>query len=284
MARTLPDTSGSQSGDEEINPTEFQCEFKYNTFYNTGTKSKPKWKSVNSASNPCFTIQPPKMTLANLQDQCATVVNAKTKNLGNMVLLNCNEPKVLDVKMHCSIGWVSAHLATCAWNMAKPDDPAVIAAQEAGVAKMMNMQTWAHGMVDPDQPGVTEDSPPSSMHLKTSEQHQPKCQRVSVVGFDVLDIANELSGTNGGLITPRSTPKCQTKHISGGILEYIQFPGLPNPHSIAEMFCSKSIINYKCLGPTGSAREEHVLALGYEVGVWMSLKDCFADYELSLYV
>ncbi|KAG0145503.1 hypothetical protein CROQUDRAFT_566274 [Cronartium quercuum f. sp. fusiforme G11] len=201
--------------------------------------------------------------------------------------------------------------------MAKPDDPAVIAAWEAGVAKMMqmmprplidgqpaprdfedvedmtklidvlqgslgrelwmNMQTWAHGMVDPDQPSVTEDSPPSSMHLKTSEQHQPKHQRVLAVGFDIPDI-------NEGPITPRSTPKCQTKHVSGGILEYIQFSGLPNPHSIAETFQSKSIINYKCFRPTGSAREEHILALGYEVGVWMSLKDCFADYELSLYV
>ncbi|KAG0151586.1 hypothetical protein CROQUDRAFT_86615 [Cronartium quercuum f. sp. fusiforme G11] len=42
----------------------------------------------------------------------------------------------------------------CTWKMAKPDDPAVMAA-------------W----VDPDQPGMTEDSPPSSMHLKTSDQH-----------------------------------------------------------------------------------------------------------------
>ncbi|KAG0145471.1 hypothetical protein CROQUDRAFT_658654 [Cronartium quercuum f. sp. fusiforme G11] len=247
--------------------------------------------------------------------------------------------------MHCSIGWVSAYLAgrnlkmnteeqyqewaskallfgsnnqkpACAWKMEKPDDPAVIAAWEAGVAKMMqmmprllndgqpaprgvmdvrynrhtkvylipddltqhvlllarNMQTWAHGVVDPDQPGMTEDSPPSSMCLKTSEQHQPKHQRILAVGFDVPDI-------NEGPITPRSTPECQTKCLSGGILEYIQFSGLPNPHSIAEMFQSKSIINCKCFGPTGSAREEHILALGYEVGVWMSLKDFFADCQ-----
>ncbi|KAG0150512.1 hypothetical protein CROQUDRAFT_88033 [Cronartium quercuum f. sp. fusiforme G11] len=166
MAMALPDISGSQSGNEEINPTEFQCEFKYNLFYNTGTESKPKWKSANSASNPCFTIQPSKMTLADLRDQCTAVVNAKIKNLGDLVLLNCNEPKVLDVKMYCSIGRVSAYLASrnlemntkeqyqewaskallfgsnnqkpaCAWKMAKPDDPAIIAAQEAGVAKMM---------------------------------------------------------------------------------------------------------------------------------------------------
>ncbi|KAG0139713.1 hypothetical protein CROQUDRAFT_101152 [Cronartium quercuum f. sp. fusiforme G11] len=69
-----------------------------------------------------------------------------------------------------------------------------------------NMQTWAHGVIDPDQPGVTEDSPPSSMRLKTSEQHRPKRQRVSAVGFDIPDI-------NEGPITPRSTPECQTKRV-----------------------------------------------------------------------
>ncbi|KAG0147267.1 hypothetical protein CROQUDRAFT_91709 [Cronartium quercuum f. sp. fusiforme G11] len=106
-----------------------------------------------------------------------------------------------------------------------------------------NIQTWAHGMVDPDQPGMTEDSLPPSMHLKTSDQHQPKHQRVLAVGFDVPDIANGLSGTNKHLITPRSTPECQTKHISGRILKYIQFPGLPNSHSIPETFHSQSIIN-----------------------------------------
>ncbi|KAG0151494.1 hypothetical protein CROQUDRAFT_86508 [Cronartium quercuum f. sp. fusiforme G11] len=95
--------------------------------------------------------------------------------------------------------------------MAKPVDPAVIAVQEAGVAKMMqlmprplingqpaprdldevedttdidecvarisrkgvmneyaNLGSWH---VDQDQPGMTEDSLPASMHLKTSEQH-----------------------------------------------------------------------------------------------------------------
>ncbi|KAG0146729.1 hypothetical protein CROQUDRAFT_92399 [Cronartium quercuum f. sp. fusiforme G11] len=106
------------------------------------------------------------MTLTDLQDQCAAVVNAKTKILGNLVFLNFNEPKVLDIKMYCSIGWVSAYLASrnlemnteeqyqewaskallfgsnnekpaCTWKMAKPDGPAVIAAWEAGVAKMM---------------------------------------------------------------------------------------------------------------------------------------------------
>ncbi|KAG0141900.1 hypothetical protein CROQUDRAFT_663237 [Cronartium quercuum f. sp. fusiforme G11] len=70
--------------------------------------------------------------------------------------------------MYYSIGWVSAYLASrnlemntkkqyqewaskallfgsnnqkpaCTWKMAKPDDPAVIAAWEAGVAKMMRM-------------------------------------------------------------------------------------------------------------------------------------------------
>ncbi|KAG0147266.1 hypothetical protein CROQUDRAFT_91708 [Cronartium quercuum f. sp. fusiforme G11] len=73
MAMALPDTSGSKSGNEEINPTEFQCEFKkYNLFYNTRTKSKPK------------------------------------------------------LNLHLEDG-------------KNPDDPAVIAAQEAGVAKMIQM-------------------------------------------------------------------------------------------------------------------------------------------------
>ncbi|KAG0151524.1 hypothetical protein CROQUDRAFT_86536 [Cronartium quercuum f. sp. fusiforme G11] len=105
------------------------------------------------------------MTLTNLQNQCTAFVNAKTKNLGNLVILNCNKPKIWDIKI-CSIGWVPAYLASrklemntkeeyqdwaskallfgsnnqkpaFTWKMAKPDNPAVITSWKAGVAKMM---------------------------------------------------------------------------------------------------------------------------------------------------
>ncbi|KAG0139537.1 hypothetical protein CROQUDRAFT_101390 [Cronartium quercuum f. sp. fusiforme G11] len=127
MAMALPDTSGSQSGNEEINPTEFQGEFKYNLFYNTSTKSKPKWKSANLASNPCFTIQPLKMTLADLRDQCATIVSAylASRNLE----MNTKE-QYQEWASKALLFGPNNQKPACAWKMAKPDDPAVIAAQD----------------------------------------------------------------------------------------------------------------------------------------------------------
>lgn len=146
----------SQGGDEI--PSSFDCDFKFNLFYNSGTDGKPKWKSANSSKNPHFGVNPSQMSLTDLKEVCAHIINTKKRFLGTLVLRDTKEPKLLNVKFHCSIARVPKYLPgknvemnteeeykdwaeeallsgsnnrqPCVhWKMEKPQDPVAVAEQ-----------------------------------------------------------------------------------------------------------------------------------------------------------